>query len=459
MTDSDRRQFTGAMLQFMRSLVGHVSGYSQVGTDDLVSWNHTTFPLMGLYFGSRYFHDYYGLDETSMHLEKARACMLAQARSWKPQEDADTYLTITMGHTVDYCLAEWELDFFESGRMRQYADYVIGICDSIGWLSGFGDSGIGRSPMLIPRAVPVAFWWYRDPGYLWVLEHVHGGTWANPFHRDVAAEEPERHSGVCAFPLDGQLYEFTRRRSFYDEPVSPPNVPREAAFDKIAFRESWDAEAQYLLLDGFSRGKHLHYDGNAIIELVDRGQRWLIDHDYLTRNTTEHNMLSVIRNGRSTDLVPSCAGLVCASDAGPAIGLVTTEMLDYCGIDWRRHVFWLKGDAFVVLDRMTARQDADYDLDLVWKVEDQGDERLVSAASSWLRRSSSGRTKHAQVVADRPPRKAGRRVRSSESALTFTVDLPAGNTPLPWSVRGGHQFRFGIRRLHGRRKRHGGPAP
>jgi len=428
MTHSERRQFTGAMLQFMRSLVRHVSGYSQVGTDDLVSWNHTTFPLMGLYFGSRYFHDYYGLDEAEKHLEKARACMLAQARSWKPQEDADTYLTITMGHTIDYCLAEWELDFFESGCMRQYADYVIGIGDSIGWPSGFGDSGIGRSPMLIPRAVPVAFWWYRDPGYLWVLEHVHGGAWANPFHRDVAAEEPDRHSGVCVFPLDSQLYEFTRRRSFYDEPVAPPNASVEAAFDKIAFRESWDAEAQYLLLDGFSRGKHLHYDGNAIIELVDRGQRWLIDHDYLTRNTTEHNMLSVIRNGRSTELVPSCAGLVCASDAGPAIGLATTEMRDYCGIDWRRHVFWLKGDAFVVLDRMTARQDADYDLDLVWKVEDQGDERLVSDGEFLVRRSEfPGRTKHAQVVADETASQGKAVVfDQSESALTFTVDLPAG---------------------------------
>ncbi len=428
LTDSDRQQFTQAMLQFMRSLVGHVSGYSQIGTDDLVSWNHTTFPLLGLYFGSRYFHDYYGLPEAQKHLDKARACLLAQARSWKPQEDADGYLTITMGHTLEYSLAEWNLEFFRSGRMRQYADYVIGICDSAGLPSGFGDSGLGQSPTLIPKALPIAFWWYRDPEYLWVLQHIHGGDWPNPFHRDIPAQKPDGHSGVRVFPLDGQLYEFTQRRPTYNEPVAPPNVPREAAIDKIAFRDAWNDKAQYLLLDGYSRGKHLHYDGGAIIELVDRGQRWLIDHDYLSRNTTEHNMLSVIRDGRSTELVPSCAGLLCASDVGPQIGLVGTEIRDYDGIDWHRYVFWSKGDAFVVLDRMTARQDAAYDLDLVWKVQDRGDERLVDEGTFLVRRSSlPARSGPFEVVAD-PAASQGKAVvlAQKESVLFFTVDLPAG---------------------------------
>ena len=428
LADGERHQFTLAMLRFMRTLVRHVSGYSRVGTDDLVTWNHTTFPLLGLYFGSRYFHDYYGLTEATGHLEKARACLLAQARSWKPQEDADGYLTITMRHTIQYCLAEWNLEFFESGRMRQYADYVIGICDSAGLPSGFGDSGIGRSPTLVQAALPVAFWWYRDPGYLWVLQHVSGGEWPNPFHRDVAPKRPDRLTGIQVFPLDAQLYEYTRRRPVYNEPLSPPNVPLEAAVDKIAFREGWDRDAQYMLLDGYSRGKHLHYDGGAIIELVDRGQRWLIDHDYLTRNTTEHNMLSVIRDGRSTQLVPSCAGLVCQSDVGPRIGLVGTEVRDYCGVDWHRYVFWRKGDAFVVMDRMTARQDANYDLDLVWKVEDRGDTKLLDDRAFMVRRFSVPcRSQRVSVVEDAEA-SAGKAVvlRHATSTLSFVVELPAG---------------------------------
>jgi len=433
--DKERHQFTLAMLRFMRALVRHVSGYSGIGTDDLVTWNHTTFPLLGLYFGSRYFHDYYGLTEANGHLQKARACMLAQARSWKPQEDADSYLTITMRHTIRYCLAEWNLEFFSSGRMRQYADYVVGICDNTGWQSGFGDSGIGRNPNLVQAALPLAFWWYRDPGYLWVLQHVSDGKWQNPFHPDVEPKKPDQHIGVCVFPLDAQLYEYTKRRPVYNEPLAPPNVPSDAALDKIAFRESWDKDAQYVLLDGYSRGKHLHYDGNAIIEFVDRGQRWLIDHDYLTRNTTEHNMLSVIQNGRSTQLVPSCTGLVCQSDVGGRMGLVGTEIRDYCGIDWKRYIFWRKGDAFVVLDRMTAREEADYDLDLVWKVEDREDERLLDDGAFMARyRSVSFQSRHAPVIADKDA--SGGKVvllGHGTSELAFVVDLPAGEYGL--SVR------------------------
>ncbi|HID24284.1 MAG TPA: hypothetical protein EYP14_18035, partial [Planctomycetaceae bacterium] len=332
LSDEQRLQYTRVFLRFMRSLRRHVSDYARIGRNDRVTWNHTTFPLLGLYFGSRYFRDYYALPEADEYLAKARACFRAQARSWKPQEDADTYLIITMGHTVRYCLAEWELEFFRSGRARRFGDYVISICDSRGWLSGFGDSGIGRAPILIKRALPILFWWYRDPGYLWVLEHVTDGKWRNPFHRNVKPRRPDQFAGLRVFPLDRQLYEYTRRRPFYGGPLSPPNVPPEAAFDKIAFRESWDKNAQYLLLDGFGRGKHLHFDTNAIIVLVDRGERWLIDHDYLTRNSTEHNMVSVMRNGRADRLVPSCAGLICQADVGGRIGLVSTEVRDYCGV-------------------------------------------------------------------------------------------------------------------------------
>jgi len=344
MTDKQRGDFTWAFLKLLRVLPHHVSGYSRLGKDDLVTWNHTTFPLMGLYFGSRYFKDYYGLTETEQHLAKARACMLAQAKSWKPQEDADSYVLCTMTHLLDYCLAEWRVDLLRNGIMQKYADYVIAMCDNAGLNSGFGDSGLGTAPSLCRRAVPRAFWLTRNPGYLWVMQHMYAKTWANPFHRDVEPKEPKEHLGVRVFPLDPQVYEYTRLHAPYGA-ISPsaPNVPLKDAFDKVSFRESWDKQAQYLLLDGFSRGKHLHYDGNAIIEFVDRGQRWLIDHDYLTRNTTEHNMLSVIRNGRSDQLVPSCAGLRCAADIGGRVGLVSTYVKGYLGIDWRRDIFWRKG--------------------------------------------------------------------------------------------------------------------
>lgn len=431
LTPEQRTRYTHCFLRFLRALQKHVSAYSSLGTDDLVVYNHTTYPLLGLYFGSRYFKSYYRLPEVDIHLSKAHACFRAQAQSYKPSEDSDAYLILTVGHAIDYCLAEWRTDLLDAGLIRNHADYYIGICDSALLPSGFGDSGRGSHPGKLRHVLPRAFWWTRDPGYLWVLRHALGDTWANPFHRDITPVEPTEHLGVRVFPLDPQVYKRTQLRSYYNEPLSPPNVPLAAAFDKIAFRESWNKKAQYLLLDGFARGNHLHYDGNAIIEFVDRGRRWLWDHDYLTRNTTEHNMLSVIRDARALELVPSCAGLICAADLGGRVGLTSTEMKGYAGIDWRRDIIWRKGDYFVVLDAMTARNAGRYDLDLAWKLEDRGNERIVTDGNTrWFvarRYPVQSETKHITIVDD-PEASGGRAVLLGQNAsvLTFAVDLSAG---------------------------------
>jgi len=437
--DERRVLYARAFLRLVRRLKRHVSGWSRLGSGDLVAYNHTTYPLLGVYFGARWFRDYYGLPEAETYLAKARACLLAQARSYKPTEDADVYLVLTVGHAIDYCLAEWRTDLLDAGLMRNHADYAIGISDSAGKPAGFGDSGHGGNPKLVKHVLPRAYWWTRDPGYLWVLRHVLGQGWPNPFHSDVTPAPPQGHVGVRVFPMDPQVYELTRRSAYYNEPKTPPNVPLTAAFDKIAFRESWEKDGQYLLLDGFARGKHLHYDGNAIIEFVDRGRRWLWDHDYLTRNTTEHNMLSVIRDGRARELVPSCAGLICAADPGGAVGLVATEVRGYAGIDWRRDVFWRKGEFFVVMDAMTAGQPGEYDLDLAWKCQDCGAEAIADHGKAFtvVRYPVQAESKHLVVVEDAEA-SGGKAVLFGQntSSLSFQVDVPGGTYNILLRARG-----------------------
>ena len=424
--------YTRAVFRFMQTLPKHVSGYAGIGTKDSVTWNHTTFPLLGLYFGSRYFADYYELASSAEHLRKAKACFLAQAPSWKPQEDADSYMVLTVNHTIDYCLGEWQWDLLRQTELiPRLADYVIGFCDSAGLAAGFGDSGIHASPSLIPQVVPRALWWTRDPSYLWILRHSQGQAWANPFHPELEPVEPKDHIGVRVFPLTQQLYDYTTTHRFYNEPLTPPNVPWKNTFDKVSLRESWDKKAQYILLDGFSRGKHLHYDGNAIIEYVDVGRPWLIDHDYLTRNTTEHNMLSVLRNARANTLEPPCARLRAWADSGGLTGFVSTQVHDYMGVDWQRDLFWLKGEHLVVLDRVTAVEADSFDLDLVWKVIHRGDEHLDLSADggalSVRRCDAGGHTRGASVIED-PTASGGKAVVLGQSGavLSFAVSLPAG---------------------------------
>ncbi len=421
-----RTAYVNAFLRLWRSLPRRVSGYAALGHNDTVSWNHTTFPLLGLYFGGRYFHRLYRLADAQEPLAKARACFTAQAKSWKPQEDADGYLTLTMDHAITYSLAEWDLSFFESGLVNRYADYVAAVCDSRGLPSGFGDSGFSTRPTMILKALPLAFWWTKDPGYLWLLNLAAGGAWENPFWRHVTPQPPRRLTGLNVFPLDAQLYRYTQTKPYYNEALQPADVPPEQAFDKISFRSSWDPNAQYLLLDGFARGKHLHYDGNAIIEFVQDGERWLIDHDYLVRNTTEHNMLSVLRDGRCDVLEPSLAGLRRSADL-PRLAFTETYVPDYNGLDWTRRILWRKGEYFIVADEVQAREAGEYDLELTWKTIDLGQEKVAHGRDFIASRSSVGLSRDLATVDD-PQAAGGRAVVLSRPAsrLAFRAELPAG---------------------------------
>ncbi len=439
LTRAQRQEFLGMLLKWMAGLKHKTSGYGGLGKNDLVAWNHTTFPLLGLYAGSRYFQDYVGVPECAQHLAKAKACFLAQARSWKPQEDADSYLVITMRHTIQYCLSEWQRAPFDGGVFKRYWDYVVDICDSAGLASGFGDSGIHRGPTLLLRELPIAFWATRDPGYLWILDRVNGGEgrWANPFHRDVTPQRPDRFVGLRVALLDRQLHAFTQRQPFYNEPLTKSPVPADRAVDKIVMRNDWSPQGQYVIVDGYGRGKHLHYDTGAIIEYVDHGQRWLLDHDYLTRNTTEHNMLTVLRNGRSTELVPTMAALIGSAQRDTA-AVAAIEVPGYQGIRWRRALFWRKGRWLLVADDAQAEQPGQYDLDWTWKVEDQGTEHLRSDGSLVVNRGMLDvRTRDVTVVEDQTASK-GKAVLLGQpsSRLSLTAALPAGGYHLELHARG-----------------------
>ena len=78
----------------------------------------------------------------------------------------------------------------------------------------------------------------------------------------------------------------------------------------------FNAEAELVGITTFylKDGQSLNFDTNGITTFVQDGERWLLDHDYLVRNTTEHSMLSVLRDGRCASLVPSLAGLVASGD-------------------------------------------------------------------------------------------------------------------------------------------------
>lgn len=433
LTDAQRLAFSNVMLRFTRELVRYCSEYKSIDARYTISWNHTSFPLLGLHFGARYFNRYYRLPDMPEILAKAKLCFTGQARSWKPQEDADLYMTLTTEHAYLYCMAEDRMDAAVVANLRRTADYIVGWSDNLGRSTGFGDATIITTPRFLgDRLLPLALWWSGDGGYQWLMDHYTSRKWRNPLARGATPVRPDRFTGLNVFKMDPAVYDYTQTKPSYNEPLRRAEVPREESFDKIAFRENWDPRGQYLLLDGLARGKHLHYDGNSIVGFSEGGERWLLDHDYLTRNTTEHTMLSIMRHGRSDQLVPSLAGLAASADL-PAWAYTRTYVRDYSGCDWQRQILWRKNGWFLVADTVTPRATDDYAFDLTWKTIDSGGNQQVDARGDFAAARGLGeeQTRHCSVFSD-PKASGGKGLQldANGAQIAFGVNLAAGDYQL-----------------------------
>ena len=427
-TDEERLQCANILLATLYSLPPRCSGYGNLEKNDTIIWNHTTFPLMGIYWLARYFDRYYGNVDGRMELmlEKVRAAFAGQVTCWKPQEDSCGYVSIVPRHTIEYTLAENDYTHFENGSVRRHAEYEVGFCDNTGDAAGFGDSGYGRG--VYNRNIHWALWYYKDGRFLWWMDRVLENGYQNPYHPEVKPVPWRDLVGLNLFELHPQVYEYTRTRADYGGEPTPPNIPVEKAFDKIAFRENLSPNGEYFLLDGYSRGKHLQYDGNAIIKFYADGHDWLIDGDYLVRNTTDHNMVSVIREGRCAELEPSCAAVECIADL-PTAGMTETAVYDYNGADWVRNIFWLKGQFVVVMDRLRAREAGKFTFLGNWKTLAEGDQELTEARIFETSRKGYGEIGNRDLITVTKPAEGVERAvkfATAYSQLDIGLELAAG---------------------------------
>ena len=432
MGDELRLQMARILLRCADDMWRHRLGYP-TGEGVGPTWNHNTEPLMGAYMAGRHFLHYYGIERCKEYVNTARECFMWQCKSWRSAEDSSSYLTYSSLSGMRWALAEWNLTFFESGLARKHADFIITCCDQFGKPGGFGD-GNPRQTRIPHESLPLAFWYTRDADVLWYLNQynqmVFNEPWPNPYWRDVAPERDGRFMGAHVAMMDPLLYARTLRIPYYSGMVLPTTTVVVAdAVDKIAFREGWDRLSQFAMIDGFGRGYHLNYDTQAITTLQSDGEEWLMDHDYLERDSSRHTMLTVLFNGRCPTVVPAFTRLDALADFGNW-GMSKTTVPDYNHADWSRFLVWRKGQYFLLFDEIEAIDAGDFTLDLGFRM------------SSWpanVQRMTDGRTFLAEravpkplnelfkVVAD-PDARGGKTVEllQSDATLRTQLELPAG---------------------------------
>ena len=388
MTDDLRLDMARIVLRCADDMWDYGKGYP-FGKGVGPTWNHNTEPLMGAYLAGRYLLHYYAINRCKGYVDAARECFTWQNKSWRSAEDSGSYLTYSSLSGMRWALMEWDLTFFESGLARKHADFIITACDQYGQPGGFGDGG-ANYPRIPYEALPLVFWYTRDADLLWYLNQYNQiekkQDWPNPFWRDVTPKRDERFMGVRAAMMDPPLYARTLKIPLYGEKaLSTTTVPVAEAVDKIAFREGWDKTSQFLMLDGFGRGHHLHYDIQAITALHSDGvEKWLLDRDYLERDSSRHAMLTLLHNGRCNMYAPAFSRLDALGDY-KVWGMSRTTVPDYNHAHWSRSIVWRKGKYFLVFDEVEAAEPGDFVFDIGYRLgSSPQDRQRMTGARTFL---------------------------------------------------------------------------
>lgn len=369
-SDAERLAYTNLVLRLAYECVRY-QGYDRPDVVDRwrnnqdVVHNHNTFPALGVYFVGNYLKRHYQVSFVDDWLTCARGIFQGQRHCPKPQEDAASYQWLPMIHTMVYGLAEGDTTYFDEGHARETARVGMMVMDNAGWECAFGDHDGYKGASAIQTTLNKIAWYYQDPQILWCAQHADGRGYdplGQRYYCAFSPQPPTDHVGISVSRLPQMCYDFIPRSASYP---TKPNLPLEETFDKLVLRQGLQREDEYLLLDGFGRGNHMHFDANAIIRYAAGGEPLLVDGEYIRNAPKYHNSLVIIRDGQA-ELCPAVAGLAYAHMLD-GTAFTRTYLTDYNGTRWTRNIAWVPGDYLVVVDEVEALSEADYTLRCCWR--------------------------------------------------------------------------------------------
>ena len=377
-TDQDRLDITNAFLRDSR--LGHerrsVHRLVKEGYVQVIDENHGTFAAMRDYLAWHYFDKYYDLPDTQYWMDVVRATFAGQVSTHQILEDAAGYMCYIPDTTMSYAFMSRDLRYLDFGIAKGHAEYIAQVAvNNMGLATGFGDS----TPLvLVPgyQVIAKAAWYYKDERLSWIYQNalprstsLRAFQSAFPYDLNTPTREPVEWNGLSLFPI----YKMPPTgRLPLKEPFFAPREPAGPKwFNKVVFREKWDPEAQYLLLDTAGRwikptdeiyppgpAGHKHDDVNTIINYTDKGRMWLVDHTYGVRSIKDHSGLYITRDGMIN--YRSHEAEVLDHAEGGELAFCRSLYSGFSSTDWERAIFWLKGKHFAVIDRATAQEPGVY---------------------------------------------------------------------------------------------------
>lgn len=333
----------------------------------------------------------------AVHLLRRRGSPNAEARQlldqWWSECEAywrnacSTFHDDLEGIPVYYCpepTLDWALILGVDGYVKDQLPLAClrayTVVDNLGFYAGTGTYEECR-PGDVYKPVPwgwllrAAAYFHPGQGYDWVQEHMQGtglGTWAlgrsvvgaRNFSGAVASTGPPDWLGIRAAPLG----EYRYRQLSHDRTAAREKgerylaAPLERTFEKLCFRDSFEPDGQYLVLEGFqvaAADNQPPLDANSIIRYTDLGHVWL--HANTEKQGNLPRTAVYCTDGRNDSPQPAGCELQALHD-GQRVGLVASHFPDYTACDWTRNIVWRRGEYFVIVDLLTQTREGRFGL-------------------------------------------------------------------------------------------------
>ena len=268
---------------------------------------------------------------------------------------------------MDYALTQPDHGYFEGDGARKIADYAVACINNDGWFPSSGDSGISRQfpdPVLRMAAA-----YYGDGRYEWQRRRVDSNRrlgWhviaTRTFDAGLEPVRPDEFLGVTVLPMDPLVYNVwkTNPQIAHEAATTPPNVPIEQCFDKIAIRAGWELEDDYLLIDGLGGGSHSYDDAASVLDYQRLGVSVIVAHDGLHMSSPEeHSLVTIVRDGES-GAIPAFPALEANETEADGSVYLRIRSKDYAGADWVREIHYLPGRCVVFVDTVEAKEAGEY---------------------------------------------------------------------------------------------------
>lgn len=350
---------------------------------------HTTQGTLGAWTAARYlqrvFPDEAELRETLAAWERGHREHFEYVLSGY-RDDRDS--TESMDSIVSY--HRWALEagypeYFTSGNARRSAQYCLTYHDSLGYtcgIDGYAEAVPGSLRTryrlgYVFRALATAL---EDPVMLRLHEdfppctgfglHYWPALWSigcfAPAPGMTASEAlPAYLKGLTALPLSERRYKMVAGGAGRLTPgISPEMPPREQIADKLCFREGFEPEGQYLLLQGFQGAAIGTVDANTIPRYTERGNIWLFHHTDQIGHYFRNGLF--VSDGVNDATLPAACRLD-AAGRFDELAMTATTLEGFQGTEWQRAICWLPGEWFLVMDRARVREPGRYLAQSVWR--------------------------------------------------------------------------------------------